>query len=188
MARNPRRVDAELQRLYDRVPEVKCDGSCHGACCFIEASVRERERMERASGQRLDTLDAAAPNGAGSKIGHDGRLLGRYRCSMLTDDGRCGVYDARPMICRLFGVAEGMECHRGCIPDRMLSFAEAAELLTEAMRVGGDPRGRAVDGATVRQIFEAGDDDARRAFIDALRERREATNARLHPPTRSGQR
>lgn len=157
MAPNPRRQDAKLQALYDRVPAVPgCDGSCHGACCFIEPSPRERARMEQASGRTLETIDvhqspakAAAlgwapivANGDGrtasAGFSRDGTRLARHRCSMLTHDGRCSVYALRPMICRLFGAGPGgLRCHRGCEPERRLTAIEVAELLLRAMDAGG---------------------------------------------------
>lgn len=139
---NPRRQDERLQAIYDRLPSIECKGACHGACCFIEASQRERERMERASGQKLDTVDAADPavNPLGlPQIGRDNRPLARFRCTMLGDDGRCTVYDLRPMICRMYGVVEGLECYRGCKPERTIPAPEAMILLAEAMEVGGKP-------------------------------------------------
>lgn len=168
MAPNPRRQDARLQALYDRVPAIKCKGHCHDACCFIDASTREIERMERSSGVKLTTVDAAAPNGPGSKVGHDGHILARYRCSMLTDDGRCSVYALRPMVCRLFGVMEGMECEYGCKPTRVLSAGEGIELLAEAMNVGG---GGSWNGVLMRQMMES-DEELRDQYMQLMRQRR----------------
>lgn len=37
------------------------------------------------------------------------RLALRCRCSELTDDGRCGIYDTRPEICKRYE-AGGAEC------------------------------------------------------------------------------
>lgn len=30
--------------------------------------------------------------------------------------GRCEVYEVRPMVCRLWGAVEGMQCPYGCVP------------------------------------------------------------------------
>lgn len=153
MVPNPRRVDERLQALYDRVPAIHCKGRCHTACCFVEASIRERERMRRASGRELGTIDVYESPVNPTRLDPLGYPLARYRCTMLTDDGRCGVYEHRPMICRLFGAVEGMECEYGCEPERMLTFAEAVELLAEAMNVGGDTQGM-VDSSFARQTAE----------------------------------
>jgi hypothetical protein len=58
---------------------------------------------------------------------HTGRPLGRVReadqftCPYLGVHRQCTVYEARPAICRLYGVAEGLECDFGCIPERYLT-------------------------------------------------------------------
>lgn len=51
------------------------------------------------------------------------------RCPLLVD-GRCSVYNARPMICRLFGAVEGMICKHGCKPADLLTDDEGFDLVT----------------------------------------------------------
>lgn len=154
MARNRRRQDERLRELYDLVPVVQCKGLCHGACCFIDASVRERERMEHAGGRRLTTIDARVEGG--TRRDARGNLLARYRCSMLTTDGRCSVYEDRPMVCRLYGAAEGLECKFGCQPQRLLlTVPEAVELLVESMHVGGFVKGMLDASVAMRKQAEA---------------------------------
>lgn len=126
MARNPRRIDAALQELYDRVPKMAdCRGLCADSCGPIEASVRERERIERRTDRKLEAR-------CGS-------------CSMLTPLGRCSVYEDRPMICRLFGTTKTMACEHGCEPERWLTADESWELLLRSLLVGGPPAGMTVD-------------------------------------------
>lgn len=40
----------------------------------------------------------------------------RLVCTHLGKDGRCGIYEHRPMICRLFGAVQDLQCGHGCIP------------------------------------------------------------------------
>lgn len=152
MAPNPRRADARLAALYEQVPAGSCSGACHGACCFIEdaVSVRERERVERASGRKLETIDHGIATSA-EEADYDpfGNPLARWRCSMLTEDGRCSVYDDRPMICRLFGVTKGIECHASCKPEQ--ERGDGMMMLFDAMEAGGRP---ASFPATSRATFE----------------------------------
>jgi len=95
-----------LDRIYRALPRIACKGLCHEACGPIAGADGEIERLERVAGKPL----SVRPDG---------------QCSMLTAEGRCSVYAARPLICRLFGVAGGLECPHGCKPDRMLSKREA---------------------------------------------------------------
>lgn len=125
MARNPRRIDAEMDALYGQLPKIDCQGYCHDSCGPIEMSVRERQRIESEHGPI--TCDHLGPN-----------------CSMLDGERRCRAYATRPMICRLWGLMEAMPCHFGCRPEGgLLSNSRAAFFIAEADRIGGVPSGRA---------------------------------------------
>lgn len=55
-----------------------------------------------------------------------------FTCPVLSD-GLCSAHPARPMLCRLWGVVEGMECPHGCLPrPRYLTAAEGHEYLRRA--------------------------------------------------------
>lgn len=117
---NPRIVDERLAELYERVPKMlDCRGKCADSCGPIEMSVRERVKIERESGRKVEAI-------CGS-------------CSMLTPMGRCSQYELRPMLCRLFGTAKSMECVHGCRPERWLSEEECGELLVQSLLIGGAP-------------------------------------------------
>lgn len=130
MARKKTVVDAELQALYDRVPDIGCKGLCSYTCTSIDASARERQRI-REAGVVLPEAGLMARLNASV----DG-----YRCPALVDD-RCSVYEVRPMICRLGGVSEALPCAHGCEPDGgLMSAVELVELLARAHTAGGHPR------------------------------------------------
>lgn len=62
-------------------------------------------------------------------------------CPYLTD-GRCSIYDARPMICRMWGVARTMPCPHGCEPERWLDQGEEAEFVRRLKEIeSGDDAG-----------------------------------------------
>jgi Fe-S-cluster containining protein len=42
---------------------------------------------------------------------------------------RCTVYEARPLICRVYGAAEGLRCPHGCTPERVVPDVEVFEML-----------------------------------------------------------
>ncbi len=108
-----------LRLLYARVPAIACRGLCHEACGPVALSMgpHEHSRMTRALGKELD---------------HDPVTLS---CSALGADNRCQAYDTRPMICRVYGVADGLPCPHGCEPERMLTDAEAHELLIQSRKI-----------------------------------------------------
>lgn len=122
MARNPVNIDRDLDALYAKLPTLDCKGLCWRGCSVIPMSVRERERAELALGERVVST------------------LPNLRCSALTVDRKCAIYEHRPLICRLWGLVEGMPCEHGCKPDPgYLSDEEGKHLLAEALHIGGNP-------------------------------------------------
>lgn len=51
-------------------------------------------------------------------------------CAALKDN-KCSIYTARPAICRLYGVAEGLDCPFGCQPKKKISKQEAYAIVRE---------------------------------------------------------
>lgn len=89
--------------------------------------------MERVRGRPL----SAAPQRAVV----DDTLEVCHECSMM-DNGRCAVYDIRPMICRLWGLSEDMPCPYGCVPEGgLLPVEEGYAFLAEAFDIAGWPPG-----------------------------------------------
>lgn len=111
--------ELQLKRLYAKVPRIACRGLCADSCGPIKASKLEVQRLEKAGG---------------SPLSHDPETL---HCSML-ENGRCRAYEARPLICRLWGVVRGMPCVFGCVPERMLENVEGFALLERALQIGGE--------------------------------------------------
>jgi Fe-S-cluster containining protein len=120
-----------IRRLYDTLPKLSCKGLCHDSCGPIasspaEAAVLKRKgvdlpKMEELPGLMLRVLDGAD-----------------VRCSGLTEDKKCSVYEHRPMICRLWGsvLNPRMMCPHGCEPERWVSDEEAGELLKRVSKLG----------------------------------------------------
>lgn len=128
MAKNRRRA---MRELYDRVPSIACQGLCHDSCGPIEMSTLERRTLAERGVQITDRHTAL-------------QLLmddGDFDCDALDEDRRCGVYEDRPLICRLWGVTQTLPCPYGCEPESVLSDAEGMALIAESMHLGGHPPG-----------------------------------------------
>lgn len=109
--------DLKLRGVYARLPALQCRQLCQAACGPIVMSGAEWDRVVEAVGVEPRPTDEQAE---------------RLRCPMLDErSGRCTIYNARPLICRLFGMVEAMRCPHGCTPARWLSDAEAFQLMTE---------------------------------------------------------
>ncbi len=128
MARSRSAQNADLQRVYDQIPVVRCRGLCQHSCGPIGMSPREHQRLDGAVPallrvQRHQVLEATN---------------GQWRCPALTETGLCSVYELRPTVCRLWGAMEGLECPHGCkVKPRLLDVATGMRLAAEANNAGG---------------------------------------------------
>lgn len=127
-----------LEDLYARLPKVECRKLCGHTCGPIVMVEAEWERLVSVAGAREGGDDLVCPY-------------------LERETGLCGVYEIRPLICRLGGVAETLPCPHGCEPERWLTAAEVEELLEEAIaRSGG--RAHSVWRGWERMLATAGGD------------------------------
>jgi hypothetical protein len=91
-------ADAAFGAIHARHPDrMQCRAGC-SACCRARLSITRVEAAFLRSG-----LAAFSP-GRRSELAARTREIGREPCPALDDDGRCGVYAFRPLICRSYGV------------------------------------------------------------------------------------
>ena len=118
----------KLDALYGQIPEIECLGFCHESCTIVPAAKIEIKRAK----ERMGGKNPFNPAAAMKKL-----QAGKNKipsCSALKE-GKCSIYTARPAICRLYGVAEGLNCPFGCKPKKTLSRQEAFNIVrkTEAL-------------------------------------------------------
>lgn len=115
----PPKKAVDLAAVYAQLPTIECRGLCHSQCTVVPATDEELAAMQA--------------------LGGDGRphKKDKLRCRYLTRSNRCKVYEARPLMCRLYGVAEGLECPHGCKPSRLLTQEEAARLMDQTYGTDG---------------------------------------------------
>ena|SRR3990167_2913321 len=89
-----------LDRAYALVPEIQCRGLCQAYCGPVPVSTAEASRIKARHGMEVD-FDPAT-----------------LTCTLLRD-GKCSIYHDRPLICRLWGNVEKMQCPHGCAPALM---------------------------------------------------------------------
>lgn len=114
-----------LDTIYERVPGIDCKGLCQSSCGPIGCSGAEA--------QRLQDLGHTLP----MAVNHP--THGPMTCNHLSAEGRCKIYENRPLICRLFGVAEGIECPHGCKPKKLMSRIDAHKLFDLADALSEEP-------------------------------------------------
>lgn len=108
-----------LERIYRAIPTVDCKGLCTESCGPIEMSDEERERIAA----RGVTIPPAAQAMQAIISG-----VRTADCPALTD-GRCTVYEDRPLICRLWGAVQSMPCPYGCEATPGLLMDAGAQML-----------------------------------------------------------
>ena len=113
MKNKRREKKAALQAIYDKVPRIQCQGHCHTSCGPIGMRALEADLLE-------------------AHLGHPLVPARSIDCQFLTEEGRCRIYENRPLVCRLWGVTTSMPCIYGCEREPMLSNEEALCLLQEA--------------------------------------------------------
>lgn len=136
--------DAALEEIYAQVPQIPdCDGRCALSCGPIEMFDRERARIVARGVRISDAETAIRVSDAADET---------FYCEALKD-GRCTVYDIRPLICRIWGAVEDMRCPFGCVPERYLTAEEATSLLAQAHAIAGY-RGTSLTARQVRETVE----------------------------------
>lgn len=111
-----RRSEA-LDALYACLPKVNCKGLCQSYCGCIGF-------------EKVDELRMTAK--AGCQPSTDEKLT----CGYLQSDGRCGVYEVRPLVCRLFGAIDELRCPHGCEPEFKLTRQNMVQLAQLVKMVG----------------------------------------------------
>ena len=108
---------AQFTKLYAEVPKVHCKGLCQSNCSIVQCSTWESKRINMES----EPLEVADP----------------YQCPFLSSEGLCNVYDVRPLGCRLYGAADGLECPHGCqIEGSHLTRKEGYALIERSLNIG----------------------------------------------------
>lgn len=129
----PRIPPKALREVWEKVPGMKdCKGLCFDSCGPIPVSSLERSLLEERTGKELRVADGPGLD------------------CVLLQNGLCSAYSIRPLVCRIWGVAEGLPCTHGCEPERVLSAEEALALFKEIEEIAGDDADRAM-----RDMIEA---------------------------------
>ena len=113
----------KLLALYSKIPEIECQGLCHQSCTIVPAAKIEIKRARA----RMGGKNPFNPINMAKDSHRDGKIPS---CAALKNK-RCSIYTARPAICRLYGVAEGLKCPFGCEPKKKLTKQEAYDLIRE---------------------------------------------------------
>ena len=122
-------MNPELQAIYDQVPEIACERKCAPACSMIPIHPLERIEIAKYTGRKVKVCDTnwgmTYKNFLVMKA-KTGSVVCRY-----FRRNKCSIYPVRPLICRFYGVTEGLRCPFGCEQEGMLTDKEAHELIKQ---------------------------------------------------------
>ena len=122
---------AQLQEVYDALPQIACKGLCWNSCGPIDMSTVERQRIVDLGYEIPQFTEERARRWADDEPLH---------CPALNRQSlQCEVYEARPFICRVWGVADSMRCPHGCEATDILDDQQVYDLLLRSLEVGGHP-------------------------------------------------
>jgi Fe-S-cluster containining protein len=116
-------MNSKLARAYAKVPRIECKGLCHTTCGMIPLIGKEKALTERVTTTQWTVLG-------------EGRLLydADRGCCPFLQENRCSIYDERPLMCRVWGAAEGLECPHGCEPEARMTGKRFKKLTEEVAR------------------------------------------------------
>jgi Fe-S-cluster containining protein len=112
-----RKSEKRLDALYAILPDIECKELCQKGCGPIAMIPDEFRRISEISGT-IPTVDNTGT------------------CSLLIN-GRCSVYEVRPAVCRLFGIAKEMKCPFGCVPTKYMTKEESHQFLRKIDKATG---------------------------------------------------
>lgn len=138
VVRNPTQAvpSGRLRLLYAELPTVRCQQQCQEYCRNITMSGVEFDLIREELGYTPHS-DPANPE----------------PCPLLDSCGDCFVYRLRPMICRLWGITETMQCPWGCEPTpRYLREEEAFAYLIRTGLFGRRLSQREAEEVAVRAL------------------------------------
>jgi uncharacterized protein len=127
-----RSYQKHLDRLYKRLPKVKCPEGCTKCCGPIWMSKEEREKLPE-----VENPDTG------------------YDCPFIKD-GKCSVYEKRPLVCRAFGTTRvgHLFCKEGGRPARFLSEKEIEDIMIRYMIICGGPENCETIGNLAKRMKE----------------------------------
>lgn len=164
LSRRDAEAIAKLEAIYASLPTVACQGRCSGSCGVVPLTDLEARRLQVVSHRKPRVLPVVAHTEMGSAS---------QRCVYLTDAGRCSVYAARPLLCRVWGVLHALSCPFGCVPSRWVGSEEFMRIALAVEDIGGgrvlrtDVTG-VVDGGESFAVVDAQSRLAHRRTSDAI--------------------
>ncbi len=139
-------VDTEFAAIHERhTARMQCRAGC-SACCRARLSITKIEEAFLRRGLAGLTESRRGELAARTKE------TGRETCPALDNDGRCGIYAFRPLICRSYGVPLR---HRGAVPMVQPPVVDVCDLNFTETSLKLLPPGDAFDQTAMNEELES---------------------------------
>lgn len=122
-----------LQTVYDQLPELDCKRQCGKACTMVPAHPLEILEIEKLTGRKVKTISGGASMSYKNYVILKPRA-GNVECRYFRRNA-CSIYEARPLVCRFYGVTEGLRCPFGCKPKKLLTDDEAHAIIKQLSEI-----------------------------------------------------
>lgn len=127
MTKISRKSYHSLRELYADIPDAHCKGLCGPTHCTRVLASRAEMRNARQAGVDLTSTREELIEG----------MNGSLSCQAFSPAKGCLIYEARPLICRIWGASIELICPHGCRPSRYLTAEESRHMVSESIRLGG---------------------------------------------------
>ena len=123
---------AAIDAITAKIPAFECVPGCAECCGPVIMTRLEWRRVVKVM------EDHALSERQLAKKADEELKSGNYGCPMLAPGNRCGCYEARPLICRLFGVVDTprLVCPYGKAPEVKLTREQADAMIDAVERLG----------------------------------------------------
>ncbi len=196
-----RRLDEVIaQSIAVHAVPVACEAGC-SACCHMPVHVKPYEAFALADwmrqnlgAERIAAMRARARENAGrtEAMGWEARTRTTIRCALLSEDGTCGVYEARPAQCRKFNSPRRSICEAAHAnparedlptPEHEAVSHNAAVIIAQTRNAARDAGYDAASYELQRALVEAFDNPkARRRWRDGKKAFTGPRVIRVDPP------
>jgi len=116
-----------IYRLIDAIGPMECIPGCHDCCGPVYFT-----RLELQRAPLLELNIKALEQLIEANTGIDWHF-NCASCIYVTPEGKCGIYDKRPFVCRIFAMTEEpmLKCPHGRAPKNPLPLKETHALMAE---------------------------------------------------------
>lgn len=106
----------QIEFLYSAIPDFDCKPGCFECCGPVPLHPWESERIGVEDSATITVEEL--------------KSIKKAFCQFLKN-GKCSIYDHRPLMCRLYGTVENLRCPYGKRPETLLTKKQADKLMKE---------------------------------------------------------